>query len=514
VSADFWRKELTTGAKGGVKPCLANIMHVLAVHPEWSGVLAYDLFGETVITLKGPPMRAQDRPRRHTLGDWSETDTIRTAAWFEKELGISVSVELITQAVIAIAERHTVHPVRDWLSGLVWDGLPRLDKMLHRYFGAPDEPYTNAVSAKFMISAVARVMSPGCKCDTMLILEGKQGTKKSTGVKILAVDWYADTGVNVGEKDSYQALRHVWIYEFAELAAIRGREAERVKNFLSSSSDHYRPSYGRKFRDFPRQTVCVATTNDDGYLVDRTGNRRFWPVRCGRVDADALQTDRDALWAEAAARHAKGEAWHIDTSELAALCNVEQAERQAPDDWLPIVALWLLHPTVPDGYGGRTIVDLDLGPTTAQVLLGAIGMYAKDIHPAMSMRAGHVLRALGYEPKQKREAGDVVRRYRLVTPSPVPGCDSGCDNEAAPAELDSSLSHPSHPNVYAHTQKNSEGRDAGSNGSKSAVTAVTCDSPGREEQLQTEVESGAPAWAHPRPEVDGAEVDPAEEFDR
>jgi len=475
VNLDAWRSGLSRTSKGAAKPCLANVMHVLSVHPDWAGVLAYDLFGETVITLKPPPMREQDRPSQYTVGDWSETDSIRTAAWLEKVVEISVGVELVTQAVISVAERHTVHPVRDWLDGLVWDQTDRVDKMLHTYFGAPDDRYTNAVSAKFMISAVARVMAPGCKCDTLLVLEGKQGSKKSTGVKILAVDWYADTGVNVGEKDSYQALRHVWIYEFAELAAIKGREAERVKNFLSSSSDHYRPSYGRKFRDFPRQTVCVATTNDDGYLVDRTGNRRFWPVRCGRVNADALRADREQLWAEAVVRYQTGEPWHIDTNELAALCQVEQADRQAPDDWIPIVETWLQHPSIPDGYGARTSVKLSEGLTTADVLLGAIGMRAMDIDQRASTRAGHVLRELGFEPKQRREAGDRVRRYfRVTAPSGV-GCDTSCDAQVASTKPDSSLSHPSHPYLYAHTPENGEDTHAGPEVAKPAGTAVTCD---------------------------------------
>jgi putative DNA primase/helicase len=158
VSADFWRGGLSTGARGQNKPCLANVMHVLSKHPDWAGVLAYDLFGETVVTLKAPPMRDQDRPDGYVVGDWSETDSTRTAAWFEKEVEISVGVEMITQAIVAVAEQHKVHPVRDWLGALVWDRMPRLDKMLHRYFGAPDDAYTNAVSAKFMISAVARVI--------------------------------------------------------------------------------------------------------------------------------------------------------------------------------------------------------------------------------------------------------------------------------------------------------------------------------------------------------------------
>lgn len=413
---DFWRKDLIRSAKGVPKAGLANVMHVLSLHPEWSRVLAYDLFTESVMALEQPPARGQDRPEgEFTPGDWSESDSVRTASWFESEVGFKVGADLVTQAVVAVAERRKVHPVREWLKGLEWDGVLRLDKLLSRYFGAVDDDYTSAVGVKFMVAAVARVVEPGCKCDTMLILEGDQGIRKSTGVKVLAGEWYADTGVAVGDKDSYQSLRGVWLYEFAELAAVKGREAERVKNFLSSSVDHYRPSYGRKFRDFPRQCVFIATTNETNYLVDRTGNRRFWPVKCGvtrnTVDVEGLRADRAQLWAEAVVRYEGGEVWHVDSSELAELFTFEQRDRLALDDWTPIVDDWLRHPTVPDNHGGRSIVDLSKGLTTVDVLLGAIGMRASDVNQSATTRIGPVLNELGFKKQQKSEKGKRSWRY-------------------------------------------------------------------------------------------------------
>jgi len=466
TKAEFWTRGLIRNQEGNPRKLVANVMHVLELHPECAGVFAYDSFKESVVLTKAPPMREQDRPSEYELGAFTETDATRISAWFQDEIGIDATREMVIEAVVAVAEKHKKHPVREYLRALRWDSAERLEMMLPRYFGAPDNKYTRAIGRKFMIGAVARVEQPGCKADTMIVLEGKQGTFKSTAAKVLAVDWYADTGVTIGEKDSYQALRGVWLYEFAELAGVKASAVERVKNFLSSASDHYRPSYGRGFRDFPRQTVFIATTNEENYLVDRTGNRRFWPVRCGKVDVDALKIDRDQLWAEAVHLYNKGEKWHIDSLELAALCEAEQAERQAPDDWVPLVEEWLKSPTVPDPTSvGRDIVRRRLvvseGVTTDEVLLGAIQMRPAELTSHASVRAGKVLRELGFTPRQKREHGERIRRY--VPPvTPVTGsdratCDTTCDTDPGSTQPEFSTSQVSHVDQYAHIQEGDEG---------------------------------------------------------
>lgn len=415
-----WTLGLLRNKEGQPKRSLANTMHVLATHPEWCGVLAYDEFAGCLTKVKDPPVRKQDHPGRGVsmVGDWTDDDSSRTVAWVASECGFEPTVDMVERAAAAQASKARFHPVREYLDGLVWDGRQRLPGLLTGYFGASDSEYSAEVGKRWLISAVARVFEPGCKADCMLVLEGVQGARKSTGIRILAGEWYADTGIAVGDKDSYQALRRVWIYEFAELASIRGREAERVKNFVSSQSDHYRPSYGRSVRDFPRQVVFAGTTNESQYLVDRTGNRRFWPVACGRVDVEALQRDRDQLWAEAVERYRGREPWHVDTPELAQLCSDEQSDRKAPDDWIPIVERWLKSPTVPDPDSTardplRHSLDISIGLSTADVLLGAIGMKPREITQAASVRAGFILRELGFQPdpNPKKRGEKRVRLY-------------------------------------------------------------------------------------------------------
>ena len=189
----------------------------------------------------------------------------------------------------------------------------------------------------------------------MLILEGPQGAKKSTALAVLAGDgWFTDELAEIGSKDAALQMRGVWIIEIAELDAIGRAEVSRIKAFLSRTVDRYRPPYDRYVVDVPRQCVFAGSVNPDTYLRDETGNRRFWPVRCGRIDLDALRRDRDQLWAEAVVRYREGAIWWIDDRDLIAAANVEQEARVHPDAWHALIERWLVFEKrqVNRGYAG------------------------------------------------------------------------------------------------------------------------------------------------------------------
>ena len=218
-----------------------------------------------------------------------------------------------------LPERCAMHPVRDYLTALVWDGISRLDSWLITYLDAEDTPLIRAIGSRWMISAVARIMQPGAKVDHMLILEGPQGGKKSSALKTLAgAEWFTDELAEIGSKDAAQQMRGIWIIEIAELDAISRAEVSRIKAFLTRTTDRYRPPYERYVVEVPRQCVFAGSVNPETYLRDETGNRRFWPVRCGSIDIDALRHDRDQLWAEAVARYRQGAIWWLDEPELIA----------------------------------------------------------------------------------------------------------------------------------------------------------------------------------------------------
>ena len=234
------------------------------------------------------------------------------ARWkFRSENDLRNALELALHA-------NAYHPVREYLRGLVWDGTPRLDTMLVDYLGAEDTPYTRAATRKWMCGAVKRVMVPGCKFDSAIVLVGKQGIGKSSFAGILSRGWFNDSEINMNSKDGYESLHGNWIIELAELASTKRSDVETVKTFLSKCEDTYRPAYGRRATTFKRQCVFFGTTNEEEFLRDRTGNRRFWPVtvRQTELDREALEANIDQLWAEAVDAYGKGESLWLDSEEL------------------------------------------------------------------------------------------------------------------------------------------------------------------------------------------------------
>ena len=234
------------------------------------------------------------------------------------------------------ARRRTFHPVRQYLNSLTWDGTERLDKWLTTYTGAIDTEYTRSVGALMLIAAVRRVRKPGCKFDEMVVLENPtQGGDKSTLLATLAEhdDWFSDDlPLNADSQRVIERTRGRWIIEAAELSGMKKADIEHLKAFLSRQCDRARMAYGRFVDDVSRQFIIVGTTNNSEYLLDPTGNRRFWPIKTEQVDIAALRRDRDQLWAEAAAREAKGESIRL-ARELWPAASVEQEARRTRDPW-------------------------------------------------------------------------------------------------------------------------------------------------------------------------------------
>jgi predicted P-loop ATPase len=249
--------------------------------------------------------------------------------------------ELLRIVLEDMARLNRFHPVVDYLDRLQWDGRPRLDKWLVTYAGAKDSDYARAAGALVLIAAVRRVRRPGCKYDEMMVLEQpQQGTNKSTGLAVLAVndDWFTDElPLNVEAKRVIETLRGRWIVEAAELSGLKKADSEHLKAMLSRRIDRARMAYGRLTIEAPRQCVIIGTTNKSEYLRDTSGNRRFWPVAIQAINIEALKRDRDQLWAEAAAREAKGESIRL-ARELWPAAAAEQKRRLADDPFVAVLA--------------------------------------------------------------------------------------------------------------------------------------------------------------------------------
>jgi predicted P-loop ATPase len=267
--------------------------------------------------------------------------------------------------------------------------VPRLDTWLIQYCGVVDNPYVRAVGAKTLIGAVARARRPGCKLDTMLILEGDQGLSKSRLLRSLARGFFRERMPSLDSKDAMIHLLGAWIIEWGELSGLTKHDVQQVKEFLVVQEDHFRAPYDRIGADHPRQCIFIGTTNEDTYLRDDTGNRRFWPVRTTLIRLEEFERVVDQIWAEADARFAAGENWWLEHS-LEAVARVEQAARKMEDVWLPDVEKFVA----------------DKARVTVQEVLDALGLDVEYRDQRAQGRVVGCLKHLGWQRKQRRTEGD------------------------------------------------------------------------------------------------------------
>lgn len=422
AGAGDWGQELiweTTRGRGRrLKECLANAVTIFGQHWAWQGVLAFNEFRGQVESQKPPPWGANEASSAGvTAGPWVDEDDTRAKAWLEREYSLSLGRETVGAAIRLAAERQRrYHPVREYLEGLTWDGEERLGSLFSWYFDADPQgrsPYLWHVSRWWMISAVARIMQPGCKADCMIILEGKQGARKSSALTVLAVrlEWFIDSTVPLENKDAFEVLRGKWIVEFAELDSWKRADHNRLKNFLSSRQDSYRAAYARHSQDHRRQCIFSGSTNEHDYLVDPTGARRFWPITCGKIRLEELQRDRDQLWAEAVHLYRNGARWWPATEDEERLCAEQQAERKRSDEWEPKIAAWLDDLA----YADLEAIRKAGGLTSGVVLERALQIPPERWQHSQQIRVGLILQDLGYQRQQRRVDGQ--RSYFYAKPT-------------------------------------------------------------------------------------------------
>lgn len=326
------RARAASGGKERVRWCAESACGLLETSPDWAGVLAYDEFAGLNLLLK--PIPGTPVPQStFTPRPISDNDITAALRWFNRNGFPDATKNGAADALLYVASQYVISPVRHFLEGLVWDGVPRVQDWLVRYCGAEPSDLTAKVGQAWLVSAVARALRPGCKADCALVLEGKQGAGKSSILRALAGDdWFHDGLSDMHGKDASAALRGKWIIELPELSAMRRSDTESVKAFLSRTEERYRPAYGRTEVIEPRRCVFAGTTNRSDYLTDDTGGRRFWPVVVGAVKLNDLSQDRAQIWAEAVALYRAGAAWWLDRADEGAAAAVV-ASRAADDPW-------------------------------------------------------------------------------------------------------------------------------------------------------------------------------------
>ncbi|CEO11975.1 virulence-associated protein e [[Clostridium] sordellii] len=299
---NIWITKLEVDKKGMYKASNKNIVTILENDINLKGKIAYNLFSNRTMVKGDLPWRSVSDKVRGDI--WQDSDDANLRVYIDITYGI-VAPYKINDGLAIIEKKNKYHPIIDYLNSNTWDKVSRVDTLMIDYLGAEDCDYTRSITRKMLVAAVSRVFNPGIKFDYMLVLVGRQGIGKSYIINLLGREWYSDSLNTVYGKEAYEQLQNAWILEMAELSATKKADAEAIKHFISKTEDSYRQAYGRRVDTFKRQCVFFGTTNENEFLKDRTGNRRYWPLMVGvnkplkNLFKDLNKNEINQIWAEA-----------------------------------------------------------------------------------------------------------------------------------------------------------------------------------------------------------------------
>jgi predicted P-loop ATPase len=408
--------EVTVRRDGSIVPASSgkNTSIILRYDPRFRGYVKWNEVRRAVEICGGPFLDAPAATLVTAVSNWLDTH-------YKQRLNPSV----IEAQLVLLAYENRYSPVADYLNAITWDNVPRCNSWLEDYAnaeivdidGRDISRHVQQIGARWMISAVARALDPGCKVDTVLMFEGPQGIGKSSAFEALGGEWFCDTAATLGDKDSRMLATASWIIELPELASLKRSDTETIKAFIATRIDKFRPPFGSVIEEFPRRCVLVGSTNDASYLVDNTGHRRYWPVKVGKCDVEGLKAIRDQLWAEAVVRYRAGEVWWLDETE--AQVAADQAEARAVMTGVDVlearVSEWWLAkaPGARPGFvRADEVAELVLGITVDKItpgILRDVREALKRVGFAYTRRMVDGARRYGYEPSKRIAEAPQVR---------------------------------------------------------------------------------------------------------
>lgn len=428
-----WLSELKYTEQGKLRSTINNFLLIIENEPLLKGKIAYNEFSNRAMVVDKLPWRKDGKEC-----DWSDTDDAGLRDFIENYYGISSTSKCADALTIAF-EKHSYHPIKDYLNGLFWDGEERINDILIDYLGAEDSNYVRTVTRKIIVAAVARVFIPGVKFDNMPVLAGPQGLGKSTIIKKLGQSWYSDSLTTVSGKEAYEQLQGVWILEMGEMMATKKADIEATKHFLSKTEDIYRVAYGRRTSRFPRQCIFIGTTNDREFLRDKTGNRRFWPIDVGvqkhikSVFTDLTKYEIDQIWAEAVQLFNDGERLfltgeeekeaqkqqdsHSEESAKAGLIQ-EYLDRPLPSDWYDLGIAEKRNYIQGSDFGEQPVGDMRRDKTCVmEIWVELFNGDPKQLTPMLSREINEILCGLsGWKKSDSRlRFGKIYGQQRAFT---------------------------------------------------------------------------------------------------
>ena len=385
---------------------LDNVYRFLTNEKSFIDYLWYDEFHEEVFTQFDPKTHerlAKPRP-------WNDGDELILLNYLQRHVGLTKMPLLTVQQGVALYSRnHVRNEPKEWLKGLVWDKKPRCDHLLTQGFGAEYSEYTTTLSKNWLTSMAARILRPGCQVDTMPVLCGKQGIKKSTSLDALASPWFAELNQKIDSLEFFRALRGKVMVEIAELAAFKRNQIEEIKKMLTTKQDHYRGLWERHTVAHPRRTVFVGTTNAHDFLSDETGARRFWPVECKKANPEWIKENREQLFAEACARFRVWEKSRLDVDGWWLMPGVELKEQHENfrdyDEWENPI----------NEYLEEVSKQIDGMASISDVAHNALGLPAVKIDRIVQLRIGKVLKIAGWRSTVVRNGDSTKRVWKPPT---------------------------------------------------------------------------------------------------
>ncbi|QZA80197.1 VapE domain-containing protein [Deefgea piscis] len=403
VASDDWSESLLW-SETGLRPVFSNAYEILKNDPAWVGVLAFNEFSGAVHKLKPPPWQGAE------AGLWADSDSSKALIWLQQQHRLFLKASsIVDEAAQTVAYDNRFHPVRSYLSDLVWDGVERLPFWLADVFAAEQSDFNAYVGCGWLVSAVARIFEPGCKVDEMVVLEGGQGAGKSTAVNLLCgSEWYLESSENPSGKDFYITLQGRWIVEIGEMNSFSKADLNQVKMAVTRRDDTFRAPYDKRASSHPRQCVFVGTTNAGQYLSDPTGGRRFLPVRCGDVvNLECIMHNRSQMWAEAVAKYRAGFKWWDFPKDAA---RDLQDARYIEDNWIEYILDYIDGRAPSNNYpDGHTGVVYEI--TNGDLMRRALNIPVEKHTRQDQMRVAGILKRLGWaDPKQKSDGKRYYRR--------------------------------------------------------------------------------------------------------